>query len=118
MVEVEVAQRPEGLVVVRLAGEIDLSQADAVRRAFDRVLAAGSAGVLIDLCDLRFLAVAGVDRIDAAVAEISRQGRAVAVVCTDRGPVARIVTLLGLDRRWPLHHDLALAMASVRDGTG
>ena len=119
MVEVEVAQRPEGFVLVRLAGEIDMSQAGPVRKALDRALAAGRDAVLIDLCDLRFLGVVGADWIDAAVGELADQGRTVAVVCTDRGPVARIVTLLGLDRRWPLHHDLTLAMASVRrDGTG
>ena len=117
MVEVEVAHRPEGFVLVRLAGEFDMSHAAAVQEAFDRALAAGRAPVLIDLCDLRFLAVAGVDRVDAAVGDLAGQGRSVAVVCTDRGPVARIVTLLGLDQRWPLHHDLALAIAGlVRNG--
>jgi anti-sigma B factor antagonist len=117
MVEVEVAQQPEGFVLVRLAGEIDMSQAVPVRHAFRQALGAGRAAVLIDLCDLRFLAVSGVDEVDAAVAELTDQGRSVAVVCTDRGPVARIVTLLGLDRRWPLHHDLAPAIAGlVRKG--
>ena len=55
MVEFEVTQRPEGFVLVRLAGEIDMSQAGAVRKAFAPTLAAGRAPVLIDLCDLRFL---------------------------------------------------------------
>jgi anti-sigma B factor antagonist len=113
MVEVEVAQQPEGYVLVRLAGEIDMSQAAPVRRAFTQALGADRAAVLIDLCDLRFLAVAGVDRVDAAVGELAGQGRAVAVVCTARGSVWRIVTLLGLDRRWPVHHDMARAAASL-----
>jgi anti-anti-sigma factor len=116
MVEVEVAQQPQGFVLVRLAGEIDMSQATPVRRAFAQVLAAGGAAVLVDLCDLRFLSVAGVDWIDAAVDELTRQGRPVAVVCTDTGPVRRIVTLLGLEQRWPLHHDRARAAASLSGG--
>ena len=85
MVEVEVAQQPEGFVLVRLAGEIDMSQAAPVRHAFTQALGAGGAAVLIDLCDLRFLAVAGVDWVDAAVGELTDQGRAVAVVCTAAG---------------------------------
>ena len=68
--------------------------------------------VLIDLCDLRFLAVAGADWVDEAVGELTDQG-AVAVVCNARGPVWRIVTLLGLDRRWPVHHDVARAAAAL-----
>ena len=114
MVEVEVAQQPEGFVLVRLAGEIDMSQAAPVRHAFPQALGAGGAAVLIDLCDLRFLAVAGVDWVDAAVGELTDQGRAVAVVCTAGGSVWRIVTLLGLDRRWPVHHDMTRAAASLR----
>lgn len=119
MVEVEVAMQPAGFVLVRLAGEIDMSQAGPVQRALARVLGAGRAPVLVDLCDLRFLAVVGADWVDSAVEELTAQGRAVAVVCTGRGPVWRMVTLLELDRRWPVHHDLARAMAALHpDGTG
>ena len=113
MVEVEVAHQPAGYVQVRLAGEIDMSQEAPVRRALAEALAAGRAPVLLDLCYLRFLAVVGVDWIDAAVARLTDQGRAVAVVCTEAGPVRRIVTLLSLDRRWPLHHDVARAVATL-----
>ena len=113
MVEVEVAQQPEGYVLVRIAGEIDMSEAAPVQQAFARALAAGGAAMLIDLCEVRFLAVVGTDWVDTAVGELTRRGRAVAVVCTDSGPVRRIVGLLGLDRRWPLHHDLARAAAAV-----
>jgi anti-sigma B factor antagonist len=113
MVEIEVAHQPEGYVLVRLAGEIDMSQEAAVRRALAAALAAGRAPVLVDLCSLRFLAVVGADWIDAAVAELADQGRAVAVVCTEAGSVRRIVALLGLDRRWPVHHDVARAVATL-----
>ena len=121
MVEVEVARQPEGFVLVRLAGEIDMSHRREVQKAFDDVLDAGRGAVLVDLCDLRFLAVAGVDRIDAAVGALRRQGRTVRVVCADRGAVWRIVRLLGLDRQWPVHHDVRQAVASLaeeRPGAG
>jgi anti-anti-sigma factor len=113
MVEVEVAHQPEGYVLVRLAGEIDMSQEVPVREALTGALAAGRIPVLVDLCDLRFLAVVGVDWIDAAVARLTDEGRAVAVVCTEAGPVRRIVTLLSLEGRWPLHHDAARAAATL-----
>ena len=113
MVEVEVAQQPGGYVLVRLRGEIDMSQAGPVQQAFARALAAGRTAVLIDLCEVRFLAVVGTDWVDAAVDELTRQGRAVAVVCADSGPVRRIVGVLGLDGRWPLHHDLARAAEAL-----
>ena len=119
MVEVEVVQQPEGYVLVRLAGEIDMSHRAEVQKAFDEVLDAGRAAVVVDLCDLRFLGVAGVDRIDVAVAELRGQGRSVRVVCADRGAVWRIVSLLGLDRQWAVHHDITRAVAGLtRDGNG
>ena len=116
MVEVEVAQQPEGFVLVRLVGEIDMSHGVPVQQAFAHALDAGRAAVLVDLCDLRFLGVAGVDWVDAAVDELARQGRAVAVVCAAGGPIWRIMTLLGLDRRWPVHHDVTRAAASLSGG--
>jgi hypothetical protein len=70
--------------------------------------------VVVDLCGVRFLAVAGVDQVDAAVGALRDRGRTVRVVCADRGSVWRIVCLLGLDRRWPVHHDLTRAVASLR----
>ena len=69
MVEVEVAQQPGGYVLVRLRGEIDMSQAGPVQQAFARALAAGRTAVLIDLCEVRFIAVVGTDWVDAAVDE-------------------------------------------------
>ena len=116
MVEVEVAQQPGGYVLVRFSGEIDMSEGVPVRQAFAQALAAGRSAVLIDLCEVRFLAVVGTDWVDAAVDELTRRGRAVAVVCAAGGPVRRIVGLLGLDERWPLHHDLAQAAAAVAGG--
>jgi anti-anti-sigma factor len=113
MVEIEVAHQPEGYVRVRFAGEIDMSQEAPVRRAFADALAAGPAAVLVDLCDLRFLAVVGADWVDAAVGELTGEGRAVAVLCAEHGPVRRIVTLLELDRRWPVHHDPTRAAAAL-----
>jgi anti-anti-sigma factor len=113
MVEVEVAHQPAGYVLVRLVGEIDMSQEAPVRKAFAEVLAAGPTAVLVDLCDLRFLAVIGADWIDAAIGGLTEQGRAVAVVCAENGPIRRIVTLLGLDRRWTVHHDAGRAVAAL-----
>jgi anti-anti-sigma factor len=113
MVEVEVEHQPEGYVLVRFAGEIDMSQEAPVRKAFADALAAGRAAVLVDLCDLRFLAVVGADWVDAAVGELAEQGRPVAVVCAEHGPVRRIVTLLDLDRRWAVHHDAGRAAAAL-----
>jgi len=54
-----------------------------------------------------------------AIAELREQGRDVHVVCADRGAVWRIVSLLGLDRQWAVHHDITRAVAGLtRDGNG
>jgi len=117
MVEVEVAHQPEGFVLVRLGGEIDMSHRAPVLEGFLRAFDAAAGPVVVDLCAVRFLSVAGADWVDAAVVALEAQGRAVRVVCPDTGPVWRIVALLRLHRRWPVHHDIAKAVAGLGLGT-
>lgn len=100
-------------MLVRLAGEIDMSHGAPVQQAFRHAFEAGDAPVVVDLCEVRFLAVAGVHWVDTAVTALRERGRTVRVVCADGGPVWRIVCLLGVDRQWPVHHDVTRAIASL-----
>jgi anti-anti-sigma factor len=49
---------PDGALILRLAGELDLSDADAVRTALTEAVRANPA-VVVDLSDLSFIDVAG-----------------------------------------------------------
>jgi anti-anti-sigma factor len=113
MVDIEVVQRSDGDVHVRVAGEVDISSrrplAEALRRAVDDQ----DGAVVIDLSAVRFFSAAGVDCVDAAVTELGARGRPVRVVCPDPGPVWRLICVLRLQQYWPVHHRVADAVASL-----
>ena len=58
----------EGEVVVRLRGEIDLSNADAVEAEFRRVARAESGALIIDVSELQFIDSTGIAMLLNAVA--------------------------------------------------
>jgi anti-anti-sigma factor len=113
MVDIEVVQRSDGDVHVRVAGEVDISSrrplAEALRRAVDDQ----DGAVVIDLSAVRFFSAAGVDCVDAAVTELGARGRPVRVVCPDPGPVWRLICVLRLQQYWSVHHRVADAVASL-----
>jgi hypothetical protein len=51
--------------------------------------------------------------VNGAVAALTTRGRTVRVVCAAPSPVWRLVTLLGLQRRWSVHHRVADAVATL-----
>jgi hypothetical protein len=114
MVEVEIARRPEGYLLVRIDGEVDLG---AQLPSVEALGADGDAApVVLDLCGARFFSLAGVDWVDTNVAALTARGRAVRVVCAPSGPVWRLVGLLDLQRRWSVHHEVDHAVAAL-DGS-
>jgi hypothetical protein len=112
MVEVEIAHRPAGYVLVRVEGAVDMSTRLPVVGALGQV-GNGADPVVVDLCGVRFFSLAGVDWVDATVVALTARRRAVRVVCAGSGPVWRLVRLLELDRRWSVHHEVPHAVASL-----
>ena len=54
------ARDASGALVIRLAGEIDMSNADTLARAFDELVANGTDSVVIDLTALDFMDSSGI----------------------------------------------------------
>lgn len=98
--------------VVRAAGEIDLTNAEAFRDAMLAALDAGALGLVVNLSGTTFMDSAGM----AALARTSRRaaasGAAVRLVVTS-APVRRVLTLVGIDQRIPVYPTVAAAVASL-----
>lgn len=113
MFQVEVScHRGDGYVAVRVAGDVDMGTRAQLAAALDRALAPGMLPVVVvDLSAVRFFAAAGVSCVERAVVEIEARGGRAHLVCPSPGAAWRVVSLLGLDREWRVHHDVAEAVA-------
>ncbi len=67
----------DGRDVVRVAGEVDLTNVDQVQEA---LLATRSQVVILDLTGLYFLDSAGIRAVDASYGALVREGRALKIV--------------------------------------
>ncbi|QJY47516.1 STAS domain-containing protein [Pseudonocardia broussonetiae] len=94
----DVRTRPgdDGTVTVAVAGDVDLSAADALRTAVGDAVASGSP-VVLDLTAVRYLDSAGVKVLFECV------GRPVEVAVDARSLLPRVLAITGLDRRLVVH---------------
>ena len=83
----------DGQVVVHLAGELDLAQADAVRRIL--VAEAQTSRVVVDLAELSFIDLGGVRALHAAQRAASECGSTLLLVSPPRC-LKRLVRLMEL----------------------
>jgi anti-anti-sigma factor len=108
----EVNSRPgDGYVAVRVTGDVDTGTQPELAEALERALAIGSRSILVDLTGVRFFAAAGVHCVEHAVGALEARGGAAHLVCPRPGAAWRVVSLLGLQRRWLVHQDVAAAVA-------
>ncbi len=94
---IEVAGAGDGVVVVRVTGELDTAAAAGLQGALDDVLGRpGTRECVVDLTAVTFLDCAGIRPLVRAHAAVRRSGRTLAVRAgTDRA-VDRLLRLTGL----------------------
>ncbi len=103
----------EGIVVVALRGEADLSAIEMVEAGFDA--AAKHAGPMVaDLSGLSFLDSSGLRAIIQAHSRVVSQGRRFGVACPPDGAVAQVLELTQLHRVMPVHPDRETAARALR----
>jgi anti-anti-sigma factor len=111
--EVQMHEVGDGIVVVALAGEHDLSTEGAVRAALVGAMAS-SESVVIDLGAAEFVDSRIVATILAAAEDARASDRELVVVAPPSGAfIGRTVHLLGLDQVLPVYASRADALAGV-----
>ena len=103
----------DGLVVVMLRGEADVTVAEAIDAAFDAA-AAHPGAIVADLSELEFLDSSGLRALIHAHSRISSQGRRFGVACPASGPVHAVLELTQLHRVMPVHPDRETAARALR----
>ncbi|MGM1061703.1 STAS domain-containing protein [Saccharothrix sp. Mg75] len=106
----------DGVVVLRLSGEIDMSNSDDLRDRAVEALDGAAAALVLDLSGVTFFASSGL----AALAQLRRRGvesgRRVHVVASRN--VRRTLELTAMSTLLPLHDEVEDAVRAASRGAG
>ena len=99
-----------GSTVVRLAGELDLYNADAVRDALEAAIAAAPDRLVVDLSAVRFMDSTMLGVLIEARAKLRDRGAF--LLAEPQLETRRALQVSGLDRHFSVHDTLADALES------
>lgn len=116
--EATAARFDDGICVIAVRGELDLSTAPELERPIEDAVSAGDASVLIDLSECEFIDSTGIalivrawQRLDVA-ADGDGNGRV--VICSYNDQVRRVLDITGLELSIPIHSTRDEALAALR----
>ena len=103
-----------GVLLLVLAGEIDIADEDGLRDLLTAGLSASDRGLVVDLSRVTFMSCTGVGALVRLAGDADRA--AVALVLTAASaPVSRLLTVLDLDGAFTMAATPAEAVALARD---
>jgi anti-sigma B factor antagonist/stage II sporulation protein AA (anti-sigma F factor antagonist) len=112
LAQVDVEHHDKGLIV-RIRGEVDLSNAGAVRGDILAALERDMPGLVLDLTETTYLDSSGV-RLLFELSQLAHDhGQRCALVVTHEALVRRVLLLTKLDDAVPLHDDVDSALAEL-----
>ena len=95
-------------------GEIDASNVAEVGVALRDLVSNRSDRLIVDLTPTTYLDSAGINLLFALGEEMRSRQQRLALVVADPSPIARMITLTGLDQALPVHRTLPDALGDVR----
>ena len=106
----------DDIVIARLSGEVDLANTPSVSAALLEAVPNDSAGVVIDLADVRYIDSVGIRMLFTLVRSLhaSRQGMAIAV--PPESPVRNLLKITHLDEATELRDSVDEAIVALREG--
>ena len=101
-------ERVDAAVVVHLAGELDLYNADEVRTALTQAIDGEPSRLVVDLAEVEFVDSTALGVLIEARSKLGRDGLALAAPQLD---TRRTLQVSGLDRHLPVHDTVEQALA-------
>ena len=98
--------------VGRIEGEIDASNAEFVANRLRGLLANRSFGLVVDLTATTYLDSAGINLLFVLGDELRSRQQELRLVVGAGTPIARMLSVTGLDRRYPAHASVEDAIAA------
>lgn len=117
--EASAAQLDDGIRVVAVRGELDLSTAPQLEGPLEEAIAVGDASVVVDLSECEFIDSTGIalivrawQRLDCAAAG---DGEGRVVICSYNDQVRRVLEITGLNLSIAIHSTRDEALSALRD---
>jgi anti-sigma B factor antagonist len=116
--EASAAQLDDGVRVIAVRGELDLSTAPDLEGPLEDAISSGDASVLIDLSQCEFIDSTGIALIVRAWQRLDRgadgEGDGRVVICSYNDQVQRVLEITGLELSIPIHGTRDEALAALR----
>jgi anti-anti-sigma factor len=103
--------------VARLQGEVDASNVKEIGDRLRSLMSNRSVALVIDLSATTYLDSAGINLLFSLAEELRGRQQRLALVIAERSPIARMISLTGLDQTVPTHPTLPDALGETRDDT-
>ena len=112
--EIESGPGPEGMYVVRVAGEVDMSHEEDLRAELRKAVGANAEGIVVDLTECEFIDSTGVRALLVSrEAQESEKGPDSVAVAASSEQIIRILSVMGVDRVIPIRPTVEEAAAAL-----
>jgi anti-anti-sigma factor len=116
--EASAAQLDDGIRIVAVRGELDLSTAPELEGPLQEAVTAGDAPVVVDLSECAFIDSTGIALIVRAWKQldgaVNGDGPQRIVICGCNDQVGRVLEITGLGTSIPIHDSRDEALAALR----
>jgi anti-sigma B factor antagonist len=109
-----VSETHEDVPVARLEGEVDMTNATSLGERLRALLTNRSAALIVDLAPTTYLDSSGITLLFGLAQELRLRQQQLHLVVPDGSPVARVITITGLDQTAPTHPTLDEALDRAR----
>jgi anti-anti-sigma factor len=105
---------PDGVCVVRVRGEVDMSHEEELRGELRSAIASDANGIVVDLTECEFIDSTGVRALLLSrEAQHSEQGSARMAVAASSDQILRILSVMGIDHVIPIRPSVEEAAAAL-----
>ena len=106
---------PNGICVVKVVGEVDMSHEDEVREELRRAAESGSSGIVVDLTECEFIDSSGVRSLLLSRELQGTDGGSEGVaVAASSEQILRILSVMGIDKVIPVRPTVEEAVAELQ----
>jgi anti-anti-sigma factor len=113
LVRMQIEQRDDDVVVVRLTGELDLSVAEPAGQRIARAVPSSARGVVVDMTGLEFIDSSGVSMLFGLARRVGSHRQQLRVVVPAGTAVARVLEIVEFERAAPVDADVESAVAQI-----